>query len=92
MATDPKTTTPQPAPTAPGTPYAPPPPSREPPAKDPLTNKDVEEVDPRDRDPNLLHPEEAGDQLPGEPPGVHRRGDVPPEEMEKNTPKEEHKK
>lgn len=48
--------------------------------------------DQRDRDPNLLPPDRAGDQLPGEPPGMHERGtagayeEVEKKEAEKREP------
>jgi hypothetical protein len=46
----------------------------------------VREADPKDRDPNLLPPDKAGDQLPGEPPGVHAKGEAGPfEEVEKKS-------
>jgi hypothetical protein len=50
-----------------------------PPASKPI--EPVREVDPKDRDPNLLPPDQAGDTLPGEPPGVHRKGDAGQEEV-----------
>jgi hypothetical protein len=42
----------------------------------------AEEVDPRDVNPNLIPPDQAGDQLPGEPPGVHRKGVAGPDSPE----------
>jgi hypothetical protein len=60
------------------------------PPPQPPSSQPVREADPKDSNPNLIPPEKAGDQLPGEPPGVHVKGEAgAAEEVEK---KEEAKK